>query len=185
MRRLARFVGLLGLLALAGASLAQPAGTPGREPRLTLSPPEMIEQAEEKLAAMRSTLGDSFGELASARKTQDIQRLSCVNEALTAVKGLVRLAEQNYVSLREATAQGDTEAAEHEFVKLSLAAGKVGELSAQLKACAGPTVASEADGEPELKVLSDSELSDDQDPMAWYSDSEVVLEVPSSSSPFI
>ena len=156
-----------------------------------MSAEEMATEAERLLDDMRSSMSEGFEQLQDARqgdgeKGPDVRRIGCVNEALTAIKGLVRLAEQSYVSLRDAAARGETHTAQHEFVKLSLASSKVGEMRTQLMACGGPSVSTETDGEAELKVLSDTELplTIDGAP-AWFSTTDVILQTPVSASPFI
>lgn len=186
MKRLSLTLVALSLLAVGVAAVAQTGPAVGKASRGSLAVPEMVEQADKRLVDMRAALRDSFEELKAAREASDIQRIDCVNKALTAIKGLVRLADQNSVGLQDAAARGDKGAAEHEFVKLSLASTKVLELSAQLKSCAGPTVSTETEGEPDREVLSDQDLPPaSDDPLSWYSDTEVILQEPAASSPFI
>ena len=175
------FAGLALLLVSPRLGAAPP---PETQPRLTI--PEMIEQAQEKLEELRSALTESFSELEDARTSQDVQRLGCVNEALLAVKGLVRLAEQNWVALQEAKAGADLDTAEHEYVKLSLAVTKVRELATQLKACAGPVISRETEDAADVEVLEDLDLpaAAFADPFVWFHLVDVVLQIPSSSSPF-
>lgn len=182
-----RLSGILLAIALVMASVAAVAQTGAGRSGKRLSLPDMVEKAEQRIEEMRTARDASFTELEDARKSGDIQRLGCVNEAQTAIKGLVRLAEQNWVGLQEAAARQDASMAEHEFVKLTLAATKVGELSTQLKACAGPTVSTETEGKPEMEVISDDDLppTETADPASWFSDTEVILQEPAASSPFI
>ena len=158
----------VGLLLPVGPASSAPLPPSGGRARLTI--PEMHEQAQEKLEELRKALSESFGELEEARKAQDVQRLGCVNEALLAIKGLVRLAEQNWVALQEAKAGADMDTAEHEYVKLSLAVTKVRELATQLKACAGPVVSRETEGVAEVEFTSDDDLPSGflADPFGWF-----------------
>lgn len=180
--RLSLALMLVAAGAAAAVAVAATAAKRAAAPRMTT--PAMLEKARERLDATEKALAESFQQLEAARKAADIQRLDCVNEALTAVKGLVRLAQQNYTAMQELAAQGDTGRVEHEFVKLSLAADKVATLSVELKACGAPSISSEVEGEPERTLLSDDDLPlSEGDPLSWFSDTDVILREPAVSSP--
>lgn len=184
MSRTFRLILVFLVLGATAAAVAAATGE-GRAPRERLSLSAMLEEARTRMDATEKALGESFGELEAARKAGDIQRLDCVNEALTAVKGLVRLAQQNFTSMQELAAQGDGERVEHEFVKLTLATDKVAALAAELRACGAPSVSTEADGQAELTLLSDDDLPLEGDPTSWFSDSDVILNEPAVTSPAI
>lgn len=172
------------LLILASTSARAQEPPEGAEPTAI---PKLVKGSAEALEEMRGAQETAFAELEAARAAQDLKRLGCVSESLSAIKGLVRLGEQSYVMLREAAAQRDRKTVQHESVKLDFAARKVLELSAQLKACAGPGVVGEADGESQLRVESDPELKDlspRNDPLSWFLLDELIVRVPDTGSPF-
>ena len=184
------FVAFL-VLAVAGVAAAEDvAGIGAGLPQPTVPDPsvttaELVEECGLKIDAMRAALKESFGELQAAREANDIQRMTTVGEALSAIKGLVTLADQAYVALQEAAARGDREAVEHEYVKVVLAATKVTELTVELKASGSPDVASEADGKPTRTVLSDEDLPSMQTQYDWCLEMGDFLQEPDVASPAI
>ena len=85
-----------------------------------LSVAEMVERSSEQLKEMDSVIQAAFDSLEQARNDEDLQRISCINDALTAMKGLLKLAEENMLSLRETAARSDRESAEFEHMKISI-----------------------------------------------------------------
>lgn len=99
--------------------------------------PEKLRRSAEALARMRAVLKDVLGKLEEARNTKDVVKLSCVNEKLTQVKGLLRISEQSDVSLQEAVARKEASGAEHEYTKVTIARQKVELLRAETEECIG------------------------------------------------
>ncbi len=170
-------------------ALAQPGGGPAavhslRTGAVGLTVAEMAKQAESKLGEMRGAVKRGFETLGRARQSSDIPAMSCINVALTAMKGLVRLAEQNYVTFQEIVAQGDSEAAEREFVKIATAHEKVLELDSQVSGCSEPDMTGEFEGRPRVEVSVDGDTGDEPDGDEWLSGPEVILVVPSTASPY-
>ena len=85
---------------------------------------------EEKVGAnpsrgdnMRGALSKVLRYLEEAREQRDVLKLNCVNEKLTAIKGLLRVSEQAYtVTMMEALATKDVTVAQHEYEKIMIAA---------------------------------------------------------------
>src|SRR5512136_1986435 len=94
--------------ALAGALALQ---APGQEPQgvkpTGLSGPEMLDRADRDVVRMKQVLKQVLGRVEEARGEKDIVKLNCVNEKLTQIKGLLKVAEQADVSLQEAVARKD------------------------------------------------------------------------------
>jgi hypothetical protein len=86
---------------------------------------------------MRGSLSKVLGYLEEAREQRDVLKLNCVNEKLTAIKGLLRVSEQAAVTMMEALATKDVSVAQHEYEKIMIAASKTGELSAESEVCIG------------------------------------------------
>lgn len=86
---------------------------------------------------MRGSLSKVLRYLEEAREQRDVLKLNCVNEKLTAIKGLLRVSEQAAVSLMEAMATRDVTVAQHEYEKIMIAASKTEELSAESEVCIG------------------------------------------------
>jgi hypothetical protein len=98
---------------------------------------EELSRASADLDRMRGWLKDVLQHLEEARKDKDIVKLNCVNEKLTQLKGLVRVAEQSEVALQEDIAKGDDGNAQHEYAKIDLATQRAQQLRADAEQCIG------------------------------------------------
>jgi hypothetical protein len=114
-------------LSAASANAQAPKGTPDAD---------KLEASAEHLARMRTSLKQVLGRVEEARNEKDIVKLNCVNEKLTQVKALVRVAEQADVALREAISRRDP-GAESEFAKIGIARTKVEGLRGESEQCIG------------------------------------------------
>lgn len=125
------------LVALVPAlAAAQPASAPSpavSEQQLGAS--KMLENSAGSRARMKAKLKLVLDRMEAARNEKDVVRLNCLNEKLTQIKALVRVAEQADVSLQEATTTSSG-AAESEYVKIEIARRKVENLSTDAEACA-------------------------------------------------
>ena len=65
-----------------------------------LSVGEMTKRSGTQVREMDAVIQSAFDSLEDARSDEDLQRVSCINDALTAMKGLLKLAEENMLSLR-------------------------------------------------------------------------------------
>ncbi|HIA03315.1 MAG TPA: hypothetical protein EYN06_07495 [Myxococcales bacterium] len=153
------------------------------QPAIKLSSKQQLKKATEDMNGMKAVLNNAFNMLKDARKKQDIQELNCINEALSAIKGLMRLSEQNFVMLQEAVARNDRRTAEHEFVKISIAHNKINDLDGRVRSCGGPSSGGTIDGRPRIELLKDSDLPE-EDPAEGLQIIHVNVERPPSASPF-
>jgi hypothetical protein len=96
-----------------------------------------LESSQAAVARMRDVLGRVLKHLEDARAERDVIKLNCVNEKLTAIKGLLRIAEQADVALQEAVSRKDSETAGHEFDKISIAQRKSEQLLSESESCVG------------------------------------------------
>ena len=115
---------------------------------------EKPERAQESVARMREILARMLKYLEEARAEKDIVKLNCVNEKLTAVKGLLRISEQADVSMQEALARRDVEVSAHEYEKVSIARHKSEQLLAESEACVGELAV--FSGETQVEVIIDN-----------------------------
>ena len=146
-----------------------------------LSVPEMTKQAATQVREMDSVIQAAFDSLEDARADEDLQRISCINDALTAMKGLLKLAEENMLSLRESAARGDESAVQFEFIKVGIASDKFVELDAQVRSCGGPAMDGSIDGRPVIDRIFSDDLPD-ADPVDSFKETEVFIERPPSAS---
>ncbi|OGQ78405.1 MAG: hypothetical protein A2289_25025 [Deltaproteobacteria bacterium RIFOXYA12_FULL_58_15] len=115
--------------------------------------------AREHLDRMREALTRVLGHLEEAREERDVVKLNCVNEKLTAIKGLLKISEQADVAMQEALARRNSEVASHEFRKVSVAATKTEQLLAESEACVGELAV--YSGTTEIEVEIDNEPTED------------------------
>ncbi|HUB05682.1 MAG TPA: hypothetical protein VMB50_01710 [Myxococcales bacterium] len=102
-----------------------------------LSDKEKLSRSDDAVAEMQKVLREVLDRLEEARKERDIVKLNCVNEKLTQIKALLRIAEQAYIALQEAIARAVPDNAEHEFAKIEIAKQRVTELRAEAEQCIG------------------------------------------------
>ncbi len=141
----------LPLVAQAAEDAAPPSDDDGKEAGSGLSDGEKVEKTRGHVDAMRSVLSDVLKKLEEARESKDVIKLNCVNEKLTQVKGLLKVAETASVALEEAVAKRESDAAEHEFTKISIARQKTDQLRNEAEACVGD-VGADALGETDVEV---------------------------------
>jgi hypothetical protein len=123
---------LCGLLASTAS-----AQTPPVAPKASgLSDAEKLEKSSESINRMRSALKSVLTRVDEARNEKDVVKLNCVNEKLTQIKGLLKVAEQSDIALHEAIASKDP-AAESEFAKIGIARSKVDGLKSDADQCIG------------------------------------------------
>ncbi len=130
---------LCGLALVAMSTLVTtpaPAEPAGPDPS-ALSIDEMTDAAKVMVDQMEEMLAASFKLLEQAISTSDVASTTIRNEAITAMKGLVKLSEENMMTLQERRAEQDRDAVEHEYVKISIASAKVIELYAQVRTASG------------------------------------------------
>lgn len=121
---------------LAAALVASPAAAQQRPPAGP-SDPEKLEAAAASIARMKAALKQVLGRAEQARSEKDVVKLNCVNEKLTQIKALIRVAEQADIALHESLAtKGDTGGAT-EFSKIAIARTKVDGLRTDSEQCVG------------------------------------------------
>jgi hypothetical protein len=137
-KRLARAVvlGAMGALLLVPA-MARPQPSPKADEAGQISDKEKLSRAAANLDTMRSLLKEVLKRLEEARNEKDVVKLNCVNENLTQLKGLVRVAEQSEIALQEDIAKGDEANARHEYAKIDLASQRTKQLRADAEQCIG------------------------------------------------
>jgi hypothetical protein len=116
--------------------LAAPAGAAG--PSTGSRPPdqEKLEAAADNIARMKTALKLVLGRAEQARNEKDVVKLNCVNEKLTQIKALLKVAEQADVTLHEALASRAS-AGEAEFSKVAITRTKVDRLRREAEECIG------------------------------------------------
>lgn len=133
-------VGLL-LSALGSAYVfAQGAPAPAEAAPLeqeATSPDRYASEADVALSRMRGVMQKGLEEVKQARAEKDSVRLLCVNEPVTAMKGVLRVAENAYVDLQEAIVTNETSQARREFRKVKQANQHMDDLLSRAQNCSG------------------------------------------------
>jgi phage I-like protein len=123
------FVLLVAALAASPTLAEQPrTGSPGD--------PDKLEAAAANIARMKAALKQVLGRAEQARNEKDVVKLNCVNEKLTQIKSLIKVAEQADVALHESVATKDSGGAA-EFSKIAIARNKVDGLRGDSEQCVG------------------------------------------------
>src|SRR5690349_17299605 len=78
------------------------AQTPMEDPANAVPQDRYVDTAQASVASMRATLSKGLDRLKKARDAQDAVELVCVNEKVTTMKGILRVAEGAVVALEEA-----------------------------------------------------------------------------------
>src|SRR5439155_7531636 len=131
---------LLAVLVFAASStgVVPPAArpTPADVPAIQqISPERMRADAEAANGEMAGSLKRILSLVEKARAKRDIVLLNCLNEKLTQMKALIRVAGQANVNLQEFLAKDQVEGATHERRKIGLAREKVKSLLGEAETC--------------------------------------------------
>ena len=145
--------------------------------------PVDVSEAQGHVDEMNETIQSAFDQLEGARSEEDIQRVNCISEGVTVMRGLLKIAEENMLSLREFNARGDAKSAGHSAMKIAIAHKKFGELDSQVRSCGGPDLGGTVDGRPDIEKILDDDLPT-LDPVLGLKDTELFLERPPSASQF-
>ena len=116
---------------LATTAFAQGASSGARTPDN-----DKLEAAADNLARMKTSLKQVLGRADQARNEKDLVKLNCVNEKLTQIKALIRVAESADIALHESVATRDV-SGEAEFSKIAIARTKVDGLRSESEQCIG------------------------------------------------
>ncbi len=141
-----------------------------------------VDQAHNYVERIRSMVQAGFNEREEARNSQNVSRVNCVSEALSTMKGMLKIGESMYVAMQECASRKDSACTESEYVKISITFNKCEELEGQLKGCGGPSIDGAIDGRPVIeKVVEDLP---DMNPTQGLTDLSPKLETPPSASVF-
>ena len=113
---------------------------------------EKTNQTEQMLSDQRSTLGHAAEVLAAARSAKDIVQLSCVNDKLTQVKGLLKISEVASLQMYEAIAEARQDIVNYEYTKIVLAYEKSKVLRSEIDRCNGQDSVHSSDVELDVDV---------------------------------
>lgn len=186
MRKLIIIVGtVLSVLGVSLLSVAVPASSGGGDTDLSkFSNDELVSSAQAMVRKMESQLGDAFKLLEASVTAGDVGATTARNDAITKIKSLLKLSEENFVTLQGKIAVGERDDAEHEYVKIAIILEKVNELMSQVRAAGGidvdiesAQVNSEVDYDGDFPLLADLAI-------AFLEPVDLVPDPPIHASPY-
>ncbi|MBN2494769.1 MAG: hypothetical protein JXR96_09285 [Deltaproteobacteria bacterium] len=178
---------MLSLCLIASSALAQGAA-PDQEKQTSgmdfekaakMSDSQKLSLATQYLGEMKEVLSQVLGLLKEARAEKDVIKVNCVNEKLTNIKGLIRIAEQADITLQEAVAKNEQDTATHEFHKISISHQKIKVLKTEAEQCVGELAF--AVGKTTVEVEVDEDLVPERDPTAVPFPETPVVRPPAAS----
>ena len=137
------------LALLLGQVQPAPGGDPGA-PSSGARIPAMIAEAQEAQLSMNQGMRRTVDILREARQGSDIVRMSCVNEKLTVIKGIIRISEDAFRGLTQASSRNDVDQASYEHNKIMISRDRVNSLTVQAVNCVGSSAT--ATGETQTQV---------------------------------
>jgi len=144
---------------------------------------EVKSKAEKAIEDMRNRRDKAEAALRQARTDRAMGRLDCVNEALIALKGVLKLAEGYLYDLQAEAKERNKKAANASYAKIKIAMKKVDDLDARLRSCGGPSDEGVVEGKPVIERIVDADLPS-QDPLEGLESEAVFVESPPNASPY-
>ncbi len=138
------------VLSAFGLVLAQTPGVVQPSPSAGARIPAMVAEAQEAQLSMNQGMRRTVDILREARQGSDIVRMSCVNEKLTVIKGIIRISEDAFRGLTQASSRNDEDQASYEHNKIMISRDRVNSLTVQAVNCVGSSAT--ATGETETQV---------------------------------
>ena len=144
---------------------------------------EMKKATQNIIATLRVLRDNGETSLRAAKAAKQMDRMDCVNEALIALKGVLKLAEDYGYDLDAAAKQSDGPGVKRHFKQLNFAKKKVEDLDARVRSCGGPLDDGIVEGEPNIEKLFDADLPN-QDPIQGLESDSMFVSKPNSISPW-
>jgi len=109
--------------------------------RSTLSPEDMVRQAQEYRAGMDSMLQQMAAAAEQARRSKDVIRLNCLLDKQAQLKANLVTADNALSALRDNVARHDEGGGVHEYTRLTIIHQKAQVLASEGQACVGEDLA--------------------------------------------
>jgi hypothetical protein len=136
-------------------------------------------RADSSLDLIKQSLRVALKNLQEAYEKNNIKQINCVKGHLATIKGLLRIAEEAQMSLKEALITGQADLTTHEFVKITMARERAKRAQLLLVGCSGdvndPIKSSQQTSKPKIE----SSLVQDYTPSS--DDSSVLVYEPIAS----
>jgi hypothetical protein len=163
----------------ATAPPADPAANAGLARQVTLTPQEMVTQADGFLQRMEAGRSTVAKQLAKARQDRDVVKTLCLNDKLNQLDVAMRSAGERRNALELAAKRGDGDLSNHEFTILGVLRQRSDQLLAEANQCVGEEAGFA--GESAVSMTVDGVPDDEAD----VPDFGVVVEPPQCSSCFL
>lgn len=157
---------------------ADPTATPGLGRQVSLTPQEMLAQADAALARMEGGRSAVAKQLAKARQERDVVKTLCLNDKLNQLDVAMRSATERRGALELAAKRGDGDLSNHEFTILSVLRSRADQIMVEANQCVGEEAGFAGDAAVSMTV--DGVPDDDAD----IPDFTVVVEPPQCLSCF-
>jgi hypothetical protein len=128
-----RGIFVASVLLLAGAVSAEPAGDGATDKVETkvLTDKEKAEDGLKQITEMKVALSAVVKLVSDARNDRDPLRLNCVNERKAQIESILKVAELALEDVKAALQERQSEAADHEYEKITLSRSKVDKIDAE------------------------------------------------------
>jgi len=151
-------------------------------PDTAMSAEQMLKDAEKSIGEMRGMRDNAETALRKARADKDAARLDCVNEALIALKGVLKLGEDYVYDLQAEHRAGNAAGVKAAYGKLAIARKKMEDLDARVRSCGGPAEEGVVEGKPVIERVLDPDLPN-EDPLEALETESEFIEKPPVTSP--
>lgn len=155
-----------------------PTANPGLGRQVSLSPQEMLVQADAALARMEGGRSSVAKQLAKARQERDVVKTLCLNDKLNQLDVALRSATERRGALELAAKRGDSDLSNHEFTILGVLRSRADQIMVEANQCVGEEAGFAGDAAVSMTV--DGVPDDDSD----IPDFTIVVEPPQCLSCF-
>lgn len=172
-------------LSLAAASVGSGVGFAQNAPRpadvdSVLAQPQPLNDrektayAEETIRELQRGVERIMKDAEAAKKERDILKLNCLNEKLSDLRSILKIAETAAAQMEQAISKAQDEATEHEFQRIFISRKQGADLIIEASACTGEGILQSGEGQTSVTVSTDITGGDVVDP----GDGDVDLDTP-------
>lgn len=118
-----------------------------------------MKSAQASVEKMKATLKAALQQHEAAKAKNDILKVTCIEDQLSAIKGLLKISEDSIDALKEAIGRKDAELIDHQYDKVNIAASRVAGFGVEVEGCMGE--ASKYTGETVRETVIDPDIRKD------------------------
>jgi hypothetical protein len=113
---------------------------------------QKLTSAAQLMAQMKTATDTVLSMLQEAHKAKDIIKINFINDKLSTIKGLFRIAEESDIALKEAAITAQADLINHEYTKIYMASEKIQVILTQLQAMLNQTSVNSATSQSTANV---------------------------------